>query len=375
MMSSMLDEKTTTPDAARRSPRLRALAVTGGTAAALLAAGVPTASAQTTAGTTAKASGTTTIKLSRAVKAAMTKGRVGLKGVSPARRGATAVKLPLASATIDQAAGSGTLNHTGALRFVRRGRSITLKAFRVSVAADTSSITVGVGNSRVRAFTVDTAGVKIAQTSKKLTLSNLGVKLTPIGASRLNRALKIQRFKAGMSVGVASTAIATPGATGTGTGATGGTVLKSGTSALSLTEEAKAGLVAGGASISTVAPATGSGNGPFKFPITGGAVDGAKAFAGTTTLSGALQLTAQGQTITLADPIVDTANKVITAVVNGTRVEAFSLDLSTVRNVAYEGQLVLDGIVVKRAKTGPLSDPGGNVGNPIGTLRIDALTK
>lgn len=374
MMSSMLDEKTTTPDTTGRSPRLRTLAVTGGTAAVLLAAGAPAASAQTDAGTTAKASGTTTITLSSAVKTAMSKGRVSLRGVSPARRGATAVKLPLTSATIDQAAGSGTLNHTGALKFVRRGRSITLKTFRVSVAPDASSITVGVGSSRVRAFTVDTAGVKIKQTSKKLTLSNLGVKLTPIGASRLNRALKITRFKSGMSVGVASTAITTPGATG-GSGAAAGTVLKSGTSTLTLTDAAKAGLTSGGATISTVAPATGSGSGPFKFPITGGAVDGAKAFAGTTTLGGALQLTAQGQTLTLSDPIVDTANKVITAVVNGSRIEAFSLDLSTVRNVAYEGQLVLDGIIVKRATTGPLSDPNGNVGGPIGTLRIDALTK
>ena len=68
-------------------------------------------------------------------------------------------------------------------------------------------------------------------------------------------------------------------------------------------------------------------------------------------------------------------NKVLTAVVNGSRVEVFSLDLSTVRNVAYEGQLVLDGIIVKRARTGPFSDPSGDVGGPIGTLRIDALTK
>lgn len=355
----------------RATHRLRLLAVAGGTTAALLVAAAPSSAADTTA----KATGTTTIKLSTAIKNAMKKGKTQLKGVSPAKRGATAVKLPLKSASVDMTAGSGTLNHSGAIKFVRRGRSISLKSFKLAITPKSSTISVTVGSSSVRAFNVDASGVKIKQTKKKITLSDLQVTLTPIGASRLNRALKIQRFKSGMSLGVASAVVNTPNGTGAG-GATGsGTTLTSGTTTLSLTPEAQAGLVAGGATISTVAPATGSGGGPFAFPITGGAVDGAKAFAGSTTLAGSLVLTAQGQAVTFTDPIVDTTNSVVTAIVNGNRVELFSLDLSGVRNVAYEGQLVLDGIVVKRAKTGPLSDPQGAVPGVIGTLRIDAKTK
>lgn len=352
--------------------RLRVLAVAGGTAAALLVASAPASAAEATA----KASGTTTIKLSSAVKNAMKKGKISLSGVSPARRGATAVKLPLTSATIDAEAGSGTLNHSGALRFKRRKRTITLKTFRVAVTPSRSNVTVGIGKSRVRSFDVDTAGVKITQGRRKLTLANLQVKLTPIGASRLNRALGGTRFKSGATFGVASASIDTPagsgGGAGGGTGA--GSILKSGTSTLSLTEEAKAGIAASGGSVGAVAPATGSGNGPFAFPITGGSLDASRAFAGTASLGGSLTLTAQGNTITLVDPIVDLGASVVTAVVNGTRVEAFSLDLSTLRNVRYDGQLVLDGIVVKRAKSGPLADPNGNVGGVIGTLRIDAKT-
>jgi hypothetical protein len=351
--------------------RLRLLAVAGSTTAAMLAAAAPSSAAETTA----KATGTTTVKLSTALTNAMKKGRVQLKGVSPAKRGDTAVKLPLTSATVDTEAGSGTLNHSGSLKFTRRGRSITLKAFRLAITPSASTITVTIGSSSVRAFNVDASAVKIKQTTKKVTLSDLKVTLTPIGASRLNRALKIQRFKSGMALGVGSASVNLTGGTGTG-GATGSaTVLTSGTSTLSLTPEAKAGLVAGGATLTTVAPATGSGSGPYAFPITGGALDGSKAFAGTTTLSGSLVLTAQGQSVTFVDPIVDLANAVVTAVVNGNRVELFSLDLSTIRNVAYEGQLVLDGIVVKRAKTGPLSDPEGKPSGVIGTLRIDARTK
>lgn len=354
--------------------RLRVLAVTGGTAAALLLASAPASAAEATA----KASGTTTIKLSSAVKRAMKRGRISLSGVSPARRGATAVKLPLRSATIDAEARSGTLNHAGSLRFKRKRRTITLKTFRVALAPSGSSVSVGVGRSRVRSFEIDTTRVKITQGRRKLTLSNLKVTLTPIGASRLNRALGGTRFKSGATFGTASAAINTPaaggGTVGTGGGAGIGSTLKGGTSTLSLTPEAKAGIAASGGIVGTVAPATGSGDGPFAFPITGGALDASRSFAGTVSLSGSLTLTAQGNTITLVDPIVDLGGSVVTAVVNGTRVEAFSLVLGTLRHVRYDGQLVLDGIVVKRARTGPLADPQGNVGGPIGTLRIDART-
>lgn len=356
----------------RPTHRLRAMVVAGGTAAALLTAASPAAAAEATA----KASGTTTIKLSSSVKTAMKRSKISLSGVSPARRGATAVKLPLTSATVDAETASGTLNHSGSLRFRRSSRAITLKTFRVAVQPTKSNVSAGIGSSRVRMFDVDTADVKIAQTAKKLTLSNLKVKLTPIGASRLNRALGVTRFKSGASFGVASAAINTPAGTGTGTTtpAAGSTVLKSGTSTLTLTDAAKAGLATGGATIGTVAPATGSGNGPFAFPITGGALDASKAFAGQATLGGALVLTSQGQALTLQDPIVDLASSSITANVNGSRVQAFALDLGTVRNVRYDGQLVLDGIIVKRATSGPLSDPSGQPSGVIGTLRLDAAT-
>ncbi|MDO9408261.1 HtaA domain-containing protein [Patulibacter sp.] len=363
------DRPSTTTATRRPSPRLRAVVVAGGTAAALLAA----TGTATAAESTAKASGTTTVKLASSFTASMKRSKISLSGVSPARRGATAVKLPLKSATIDAEAGSGTLNHSGALRFRRGKRSITLKTFRVAVLPTGSNISVGVGSSRVRIATVDTSGVKIAQGKRKLTLSNLDVKLTAIGASRLNRALGVTRFRSGASLGAASAAIDTP-AGGGASGAAAGSVLKSGVATLSLTNEAKGGIAASGGSISTVAPATGSGTGPFSFPITGGSLDASKAFAGQATLGGAMTLTAQGQTLTLQDPIVDLAGAVITANVNGARVEAFSLDVSPLRSVRYDGQLVLDGIVVKRARSGPLSDTSGQPAGVIGTLRLDAKT-
>lgn len=355
--------------------RLRVLAVAGGTAAALLVASAPASAAEATA----PATGTTTIKLSSAVKSAMKKGKITLSGIAPARRGATAVKLPLTSATIDAAAGSGTLNHSGSLRFKRGKRSVTLKTFRIALSPSAANASVGIGSSRVRSFEVDTSGVKITQARTKTTLANLKVTLTPIGASRLNRALGGTRFKSGATFGIASAAVATTPGAGTGTGPGAGTpaagsTLKSGTSTLSLTPEAKAGIAAGGATLGTVAPATGSGTGPYAFPISSGSLDAARAFAGTASLGGSLTLTAQGNTITMADPIVDLGAAVITAVVNGTRVEAFSLDLSAVRNARYDGQLVLDGIIVKRAKSGPLADPQGAPSGVIGTLRIDAKT-
>jgi hypothetical protein len=354
--------------AARRPDRLRGLAVAGGTTVALLAAAAPSQAAETTAKTT----GTTTIKLSGALKSVLKRSRVSVSGVSPARRGATAIKLPLTSATVDPEAGSGTLNHAGALRFKRGRRSLTVKSFRVAVASSGSSVTVGIGSGRVRMFTVDTTGVKIAQTSKRLTVSGLGVKLTPIGASRLNRALGVTRFRSGTSLGVASAAIAVPGGSGaTGAAATSGTTLRGGTSTLTLTPEARAGARAGGASFSTVAPATGGDGGPFAFPITGGALDGAKRFAGSATLAGALQVTFAGQTYVLSDPVVDTASRKLTAVFRGSRVDVFALDLGAVRDVAYDNQLVLDGIGVRQSTTGPF---GGTSNALFGTLRIDATT-
>lgn len=353
----------------RTSPRLRAAVVAGGTVAALAAVAAPASAAEATA----KASGTTTVKLSSSIKSTMKRAKVTLSGVSPARRGATAVKLPLTSATVDPEAGSGTLNHKGALRFKRRGRSITLKTIRLTLTPSQATVTATIGRSRVRIATVDTSGVKITQARKRLTLGGLQVDLTAIGASRINRALKIQRFEAGQALGVASAAIAVPAGTG-GTGSTAGSNLKSGTSTLSLTNEAKSGLAGSGATIGTAAPATGSGSGPYAFPITGGALDASRNFAGSVPLSGSLLLSSGGNTLTLKDPIVDLAGSVVTAEVNGSRVPAFALDLAGLRHVRYDGQLVLDGIVVRRATSGPLADPGGAPSGVIGTLRIDART-
>lgn len=354
----------------RTSPRLRSAVVAGGAAAALLAASAPASAAEATA----KASGTTTVKLSASVKSTMKRAKISLSGVSPARRGATAVKLPLTSATIDPEAGSGTLNHKGALRFKRRGRSITLKTIRLTLTPSQATVTAAIGSSRVRIATVDTSGVKITQARKRLKLSDLQVELTAIGASRLNRALRIQRFKPGQPLGATSAVIDTPaGTNGTG-GGTAGSNLKSGTSTLTLTPEARAGLAGSGATIGTAAPATGSGAGPYAFPIAGGALDASRNFAGSVPLAGSLLLSAQGNTLTLKDPIVDLAGSVVTAEVNGSRVPAFALDLAGMRNVRYDGQLVLDGITVRRATSGPLADPEGKPSGVIGTLRIDART-
>lgn len=355
----------------RPSPRLRAAAVAGGTAAALLAAAAPATAAEATA----KATGTTTVKLSSSITSTMKGAKVSLSGVSPARRGATAVKLPLTSATVDPEAGSGTLNHKGALRFKRRGRSITLKTIRLTLTPSAATVTAGIGSSRVRIATVDTSGVKITQARKRLTLAGLQVDLTAIGASRLNRALRIQRFKPGQSLGVTTAVVDTPAAAGGGgAGSTAGSNLKGGTSTLSLTPEARAGLAGSGATIGTAAPATGSGPGPYAFPITGGSLDASRGFAGSVPLAGSLLLTSGGNTLTLKDPIVDLAGSVITADVNGERVPAFALDLAGLRSVRYDGQLVLDGITVRRATSGKLADPQGAPSGVIGTLRIDART-
>jgi hypothetical protein len=360
------------PSTPAASHRLRTLAVAaGGTTALLLAAAVPAADAATV-----KTTGTTTIKLSTSLKSTLKRSGTSLSGLSPARRGATAVKLPLSSATIDPETQGGTINHSGSLRFRRAKRSIVMKGFRVTIDPESSSIAASIGGSRVRVFDVDLSGIAVKQSRRRLTLSNLGVKLTAIGASRLNRALRTTRYKSGASFGVASTAIDVPANAGGSTTTTSGSgsVLKGGTSTLTLTEEAKAGLAASGASVSTIAPATGSGNGPFAFPVTGGGLDGGKGFAGQALLGGALVLSAQGGSITLQDPIVDVAAKQVTAIVNGSRVEAFSLDTSGLQSVRYEGQLVLDGILVKRATSGPLSDPSGQPSGVIGFLRLDATT-
>lgn len=373
MMCRMQAPTRTSPmTSSPRSRHPRTLVVAGGAVAALLLASAP-ASAQEAA--TAKATGTTTIKLSSSVKSVLKRSKVSLSGVSPARRGATAVKLPLRTATVDPTAGSGTLNHAGSLRFRRGKRSIALKTFRVAIQQTKSNVNVGVGSSRVRAFDLDTSGITIKQAKRKLTLGNLKVTLTAVGASRLNRALGVTRFKPGASFGVSSTVIDVPAGTGTGTGTGSATgALKSGTASLTLSSEAKAGLGATGASITATAPATGSGTGPYAFPITGGSLDASKGFAGSATLAGSLALTYQGQTLVLQDPIVDLAGSVVTAIVNGARVEAFSLETAGLRNVRYDGQLVLDGIVVRRAKTGPLADPNGAPSGVIGTLRLDAKT-
>lgn len=320
-----------------------------GAAAVLLLAAAPAAHAQTPL-----ASGTTTLKLDRAVARTLSANGVRVAPIKPARGN---VSFPVTGGSLDGA--RGTIEHSGGLRFSAGGKSLSARSFTIKLARK-STLTARVGNARVTLLTVDTKRAKITRAGLATRISGVRVALSGAAAKALNQTFGVHLFRAGLELGSVNVRVEPETV-----------ALASGSTSLTLDPGAGAALQSLGIAAAPI------GSDSLAFPITGGSVN-AKTYAGTIEHSGGIALTKGATRVELTDftiGIDDTPE--LTALVGGQRVPILSVDLSALKASVKGRTITLDGAALKltAAAAGALNQAFGTTAFTEGLLLGTATVK
>jgi hypothetical protein len=183
--------------------------------------------------TAGAASGMSVLTLKGASASSLSKAGVKVSAVAPATAKGKVITLPVRSVTVGATA---ALGHSGAIRFKKGPRTLTLKTPALRLAASGSRLTVKLGGRTTTILTVDAAKRSLNGGAGTAALTGARVTLTAAGAAAIRRALKVKALKGGTlgtltvdasrgGTGTAGGGAGTGGATGggsTGGGATGG---------------------------------------------------------------------------------------------------------------------------------------------------------
>lgn len=271
-----------------------------------LAAAVTTAAAFAivpTAGAATAAGGQTELTLATKAAKALTKAGVKVTpvGTSASDDGSipfpvTAVSSPLSHIT-----------HSGGLKLTRKGKSLTLTAFRIKVKSGTpTSISAKVGKARVTVFTLDAKKTKVATDGLSTTIKPVGVKLGKIGAGAIKATLGVA-LPTGYTLGSAAV------------------TLESAATSVTLDAGTAKTLTSLGVSVAPDAPAVAGST--IQFPITN--AGGKIALTAPITHSGGLTFTAGGKTLSVGDFTIDVAAGLLYAEKTPVgRLPLFKVDLS-----------------------------------------------
>jgi hypothetical protein len=184
--------------------------------AAVVAAAVP--------GTASAASGTSVLTLKGAAATSLSGAGVKVSAVAPATAKGKAITLPVRSATVGATA---SLGHSGAIRFKKGSRTLTLKAPALRLAASGSRLTVKLGGRTTTILTVDAAKRSLNASAGTAALKGASVKLTAAGAAAIRRALKVKALKSGtlgtLTIDASRGGAGAPGTGGSGAGGSGTT--------------------------------------------------------------------------------------------------------------------------------------------------------
>lgn len=183
--------------------------------AAALAAAVVPASAQ------AAASGTSVLTLKGTAASSLSAAGVKASAVSPATAKGKAISFPVKTVTVG---GTAALGHSGAIRFKKGSKTLTLKTPALRLAATGSRLTAKVDGKTTTILTVDAAKRSLNATNGTVALKGASVKLTAAGAAAIKKALRLKSLRSGTlgTLTVDATTGATTGSSGgTGTGSTG----------------------------------------------------------------------------------------------------------------------------------------------------------
>lgn len=160
-----------------------------------------------------------TLTLSVKTKRSFARQHVTVRAQRPATRRNASYALPTTSGRWNFAKATGTLNLKGVLSVAVRKRSAKLGSVTFTrPAKGAGQLTVKLAGKKVKLFTV-TGKAKIKRSATSETISGLTAKLTKLGATRLNKALRSSIFTNGQSFGsftvtVSTSPISTTGAPG-----------------------------------------------------------------------------------------------------------------------------------------------------------------
>lgn len=314
-------------------------------------------------------SGETAVKLRPAVAKLLTAKGVKVSPVRPAKVRGGAVVFPVTGGNINPATGTGSIRHSGGLRFKAGKRALVARSFTIRTGAGV--LTGKVDGKTVNLFRVDLKKAKVTRPGLGLKVTGARLSLTPVAAAALNRTFKVHLFKAGLQVGTASVKVVPAKVALAAAGSTDLT-LDPGT-AQALTDL--------GVTAAPIDPASALPSGALSFPITGGSADTAS-FAGQVRHSGGISLTAGSTTVELKDFTINVdSDPDLTAMVGDQRVSILTLDLSSLEASVKGRKITLANVQAKltKAAADALNAAFGvtafTEGLTLGTARVNALAR
>jgi hypothetical protein len=145
----------------------------------------------------------TTVVLYPSFAAALKKDAITVGPVTPATVTKTVLVLPINGGQITVATFAGTLNHSGGLAFCHHSKSVMFTNFIMNT--HTKLFTATARGRSLPIFDLNLASLRHArEPHRTIVATNIGLTVTPRGASALNRGLGVTIFKARQAFGVAT---------------------------------------------------------------------------------------------------------------------------------------------------------------------------
>jgi hypothetical protein len=145
----------------------------------------------------------TTVVVYPSFATALKKGAITVAPVSPASITKTVLTLPISGGQVTVPTFAGTFNHNGGLAFCHHNKKVTLT--NLVMNTNTKRVTARVSGRLLPIFDLNLASFKhSSEPHRTIIATNIGLMVTPRGASALNRGLGATTFKSGQAFGVAT---------------------------------------------------------------------------------------------------------------------------------------------------------------------------
>ena len=342
-----------------------------------------------------------TLTLSAKAKRSFAGQHVALKAQRPATRRQASYALPDSTGNWNFAKATGTLNLKGVLNIVLGKRSVAMKSVTFTRPTKGNGLlTAKIAGRKVKLFTV-TGKVHVKQSGTTETLTGMTAKLTKPGATKIDKALQKNAFKASQAIGSFTVKVSTTAVTGTSTGGSArGGVTPTSTSGFGVdfAPAFRSLLDSAGLSTLPLVPASGGLPAPLgttsipgvdrtsvSLPLAGGSAGASfdqGTLSGTIPLSGGLQLDNGNLSESLTNPELTlgtgTEGSSLSFQLNGgPRVKLFDIDTSQLEQAATpNGSLDLSGLEATLSSEGAstlntvLGQNAFTTGEPVGGVSL-----
>jgi len=171
---------------------------------ALLAAlAMPATAAKKKPATVKVSKGTTTLALDKGAADALTSLGITVAPIGNAKAGEAGIAFPITTGKLNAKTYAGSIKHTGGLRLSRGETVVDLRNFTIQIDA-APDLTALAGDQRASIADLDLGEAEIKATKKTLSVGNVTVALSELGANSLNAAFQTDAFKPGLVLGTAA---------------------------------------------------------------------------------------------------------------------------------------------------------------------------